>query len=61
LIESGAARVYENSAFTSDLILREILPLILNAAELDRMEAAMNVGKSSNAAKELARWGLSCS
>jgi UDP-N-acetylglucosamine--N-acetylmuramyl-(pentapeptide) pyrophosphoryl-undecaprenol N-acetylglucosamine transferase len=61
LIDSGAARVYENSGFTRDVIASEILPLILNAPELDRMQAAMKAGKSPNAAEELARWGLSCS
>jgi len=61
LIDSGAARVYENSDFTREVIVGEILPLVLNAPELDRMQAAMNVGNSPNAAKELARWGLSCS
>ena len=61
LIDSGAARVYENSGFTPEVIVGEILPLVLDAQELARMEAAMNIGNSSNAAKELARWGLSCS
>jgi UDP-N-acetylglucosamine--N-acetylmuramyl-(pentapeptide) pyrophosphoryl-undecaprenol N-acetylglucosamine transferase len=61
LIDSGAARVCENSGFTREMIVGEILPLILNATELDRMQAAMKVGNSSNAAKDLARWGLSCS
>jgi UDP-N-acetylglucosamine--N-acetylmuramyl-(pentapeptide) pyrophosphoryl-undecaprenol N-acetylglucosamine transferase len=61
LIDSGAARVCENSGFTRELIVGEILPLILNATELDRMQTAMKVENSSNAAKELARWGLSCS
>jgi UDP-N-acetylglucosamine--N-acetylmuramyl-(pentapeptide) pyrophosphoryl-undecaprenol N-acetylglucosamine transferase len=61
LIDSGAARVYDNSAFTRELIVGEILPLILNASELDQMQSAMKAGKPSNAAKELARWGLSCS
>lgn len=61
LIDCGAARVCENSSFTREMIVGEVLPLILNAPELDRMQAAMNVGNSPNAAKELARWGLSCS
>jgi UDP-N-acetylglucosamine--N-acetylmuramyl-(pentapeptide) pyrophosphoryl-undecaprenol N-acetylglucosamine transferase len=61
LIDCGAARVYENSGFTRELIVGEVLPLILDVPELDRMQAAMNVGNSPNAAKELARWGLSCS
>lgn len=61
LIDSGAARVFENAGFTPEVIVSEILPLIFNAPELDRMQAAMNFGNSSNAAEELARWGLSCS
>jgi UDP-N-acetylglucosamine--N-acetylmuramyl-(pentapeptide) pyrophosphoryl-undecaprenol N-acetylglucosamine transferase len=61
LIDSGAARLCENSRFTPEVIVGEILPLILNAQELARMEDLMNVGNSPNAAKELARWGLSCS
>ena len=61
LIDSGAARACENSEFTPEVIVGEILPLILDAQALVRMEAAMNVGNSPNAAKELARWGLSCS
>jgi UDP-N-acetylglucosamine--N-acetylmuramyl-(pentapeptide) pyrophosphoryl-undecaprenol N-acetylglucosamine transferase len=61
LIYSGAARVCENSGFTPEVIVGEILPLVLDAQELARMEDAMNIGNSPNAAKELARWGLSCS
>jgi UDP-N-acetylglucosamine--N-acetylmuramyl-(pentapeptide) pyrophosphoryl-undecaprenol N-acetylglucosamine transferase len=61
LIDSGAARIFENSVFTREVIVSELLPLVLNTAELERMHAAFNVGDSLNAAKELARWGLSCS
>lgn len=61
LIASGAARMYDNSGFTSDVIVGEILPLILDVPKLAQMEAAMSCGNSPNAAKELARWGLSCS
>ncbi len=61
LIQSGAAREIENSAFNPDVIVREILPLISDPHKLAQMEAAMNVQNSPNAAKELAAWGLSCS
>lgn len=61
LIDTGAARAFENSGFNSGVIVDEILPLVLNTLDLHRMETAMNVGNSPNAAKELARWGLSCS
>jgi UDP-N-acetylglucosamine--N-acetylmuramyl-(pentapeptide) pyrophosphoryl-undecaprenol N-acetylglucosamine transferase len=61
LIDRGAALMFENSVFTQDVIVNELLPLVLNVAELERMHAAFNAGDSLNAAKELARWGLSCS
>lgn len=61
LIVTGAARLIENSDFNAKVIVSEILPLVLDVRELDLMETAMNVGNSLNAAKELARWGLSCS
>jgi UDP-N-acetylglucosamine--N-acetylmuramyl-(pentapeptide) pyrophosphoryl-undecaprenol N-acetylglucosamine transferase len=61
LIDSGAAVMIENSVFTRDVIVSELLPMLLNASELERMQAAFNVGDSLNAAEELARWGLSCS
>jgi UDP-N-acetylglucosamine--N-acetylmuramyl-(pentapeptide) pyrophosphoryl-undecaprenol N-acetylglucosamine transferase len=61
LIDSGAALMFENSEFNNEVIVNELLPLVLNVAELERMHAAFNVGDSLNAAKELARWGLSCS
>lgn len=60
LIDSGAAREFDNSDFSPEVIRDEILPLILNADELTKMQAATNAGNSPNAAKELARWGLSC-
>ena len=53
--------MFENSEFNQEVIVNELLPLVLNVAELERMQAAFNVGDSLNAAKELARWGLSCS
>jgi UDP-N-acetylglucosamine--N-acetylmuramyl-(pentapeptide) pyrophosphoryl-undecaprenol N-acetylglucosamine transferase len=61
LIDNGAAAMIENSVFTREVIVSELLPLLLNAPELERMQAAFNAGDSLNAAEELARWGLSCS
>ncbi len=61
LIESGAAVEFQNSDFSPEMIVSEILPLITNSQTLAQMEAVMKEVNSPNAAKELASWGLSCS
>ena len=61
LINSGGALMCDNSRFDRDFIVREILPLILNPPDLNRMSDAMNGLTPPDAARELAAWGLSCS
>ena len=61
LINSGGALMCDNSRFDRDFIVCEILPLILNPPDLNRMSEAMNGLTPPDAARELAAWGLSCS
>jgi len=61
LIQTGAARLCENSNFDKEMIVNEIVPLITNSHLLEQMETAMKAENPPHAARELASWGLSCS
>lgn len=61
LISAGAAIEIENSAFSPEVIVGEILPLILDSRRLTNMQVTRRGVIPTNAAKELAAWALSCS
>jgi len=61
LTSAGAAIEIENSAFTPDAVVSEVLPLILDSQMLTNMAETRRGVNQTNAAKELAVWGLSCS
>ena len=61
LTSAGAAIEIENSAFTPDAVVNKVLPLILDNQMLTKMAETRRGVNPTNAAKELAVWGLSCS
>ncbi|MDB9920680.1 undecaprenyldiphospho-muramoylpentapeptide beta-N-acetylglucosaminyltransferase [Actinomycetota bacterium] len=60
LTSAGAAIEIENSAFTPDTVVSKVLPLVLDNQMLTKMAETRRGMSPTNAAKELAVWGLSC-
>jgi UDP-N-acetylglucosamine--N-acetylmuramyl-(pentapeptide) pyrophosphoryl-undecaprenol N-acetylglucosamine transferase len=60
LTSAGAAIEIENSAFTPDTVVSKVLPLVLDNQMLTKMAETRRGVSPTNAAKELAVWGLSC-
>ena len=60
LTSAGAAIEIENSAFTPDRVVSKVLPLVLDNQMLTKMAETRRGVSPTNAAKELAVWGLSC-